>query len=97
LFNRRFTQTYADHIIALADLAKAKLHALRANSLKTNRAFKSITATLSIFRKYFPRSGMTFFCRAGLLRHSFSDGWSLGKIVCVILRVSAVNLVKRIK
>jgi len=32
VFNRRFTQIRADSIIALADLAKAKLHALRANS-----------------------------------------------------------------
>jgi hypothetical protein len=51
--NRRFTQTLAESIIALADLTKAKLHALRANSFsgyyKPGRTFKNILALQSIF------------------------------------------------
>jgi hypothetical protein len=51
--NRKFTQTLADSIIALADLAKAKLHALRANSFsayfKAGRTFKNTLALQSIF------------------------------------------------
>jgi len=55
---------FADSIFALADLTKAKLHALRANSFIVYfipcRIFINKLALQSIFKKYFPRSGMTF-------------------------------------
>jgi hypothetical protein len=55
---------FADSIFALADLTKAKLHALRANSFSVYfipcRIFINKLALQFIFKKYFPRSGMTF-------------------------------------
>jgi hypothetical protein len=42
----------------------------------------------------FYREAMAFFGRAGLPRHSFSDGGSLGQNVRVHLRGSAVNAIE---
>jgi hypothetical protein len=67
---------FADSIFALADLTKAKLHALRANSFSVYfipcRIFINKLVLKSIFKKYFPRSGMNFFWPSR----------SLGQIVC---------------